>query len=167
LLELRMRRRSLNENEKKVLELVSTYAPDADVITILDLTKDKEQFDIKSEHTPDILIIVKEGNLGRLIGREGERINKIEEEVGMKLRGMEFTLDFRTLIRMVHPIAWIHKWVLDADFMGPYLAVRIDDREAGAFLGQKGTYVRFLDAITRKLIGIGIKTVREQVTRRR
>ena len=91
----------------------------------------------------------------------------MEEEVEMKLRGMEFTLDFKTLIRMVHPIAWIHKWVVDVDFMGPYLAIRIDDREAGAFLGQRGMYVRFLDAITRKLIGIGVKTVREHVTRRR
>ena len=133
--------------------------------------KDSERLD-KSENgenckpAPEI-IEEHEHLVNPSLQEEAERINKIEEEAGMKLRGMEFTLDFRTLIRMIHPIAWIHKWVLDADFMGPYLAIRIDDREAGAFLGQKGMYVRFLDAITRKLIGIGIKTVREQVARRR
>ncbi|RLF12884.1 MAG: PhoH family protein, partial [Thermoprotei archaeon] len=94
LLEMKMRKRPLSESERRVVEVARTHSPDADVITALDLLVDKSRFNISVEHVPDALIVVKEGYLARLIGRGGERITKMEREVGMKLRALELTLNF-------------------------------------------------------------------------
>ncbi len=162
LLEMKMRRRPLNSIERSVIDSAKIYAPDADVITVLDLIDDKRNFDITAEHVPDALVIVKEGYLARFIGRGGERINKIEQEIELKLRAIELTLNFTELIRAIHPVAWIHKHVVDADFAGPSLMVKVKE-EFGAFVGQKGLYVKFLDSALKKLMGVGVIASEEKV----
>ena len=159
LFEVRMRKRNLSEDEKKVLEIVKTHAPDADVITILNLVQLKNRYQITSEHTPDIVIFVKEGHLGRLIGKGGERINRIEQEVGLKIRALELTLNFKELIRVIHPVSWVHRHVLDADFAGPYMQFKIRAGEIGPFVGQKGFYIKFIDEILKRLIGVSARAV--------
>ncbi|BEP17123.1 PhoH family protein [Pyrofollis japonicus] len=170
LIEMRMRNRPLNEIEKRILDAARIYAPDADVITVVEFVDAKKQFEITAEHVPDALIIVKEGYLGRLVGKGGERIQKIEQDTEMRLRAVELTLDFTNIIRAVHPVSWIYKHVLDADFEGPYLAVKVRSNEFGAFVGQRGFHVKFLDAVFRKLLGVGVKAyevIEEEETGRR
>ena len=157
LIEMRMRNRPLNEIEKKVVDAARIYAPDADVITVVEFIDAKKQFQITSEHVPDALVIVKEGYLGRLVGRGGERIQKIEQDTELRLRAVELTLDFTNIIRAVHPVSWIYKHIVDVDFQGPYLAVKVKSDEFGAFVGQRGFYVKFVDAVFRKLMGIGVR----------
>jgi phosphate starvation-inducible protein PhoH len=155
LLEMKMRKRPLSDAEKGVVDAAKIYAPDADVVTVLSLVDEKRAFDIPSERTPDAVAIVKEGYLARLIGRGGERIGKIEGEAKLKLRAVELTLNLVDLIRALHPISWIHKHIADADFVGPSLQVKVRG-ELGAFVGQRGVYIKFLDAAFRKLIGVGV-----------
>jgi len=167
ILEVRMRKRKLNDTEKEILDAAKIYAPDADIITVAEFINDKKRYEITSEHTPDALIITKEGHLGRLIGRGGERINKIQEEVGLKLRAIELTLDFKEFIRAIHPVSWIHKHVVDADFAGPYMLFKVNRDNFGPFVGQKGFHVKFLDAVLRKLIGVGARALEVEMPRRR
>jgi len=169
LIEMRMRNRPLNEVEKRVMEAARIYAPDADVITVVEFIDAKKQFGITAEHVPDALILVKEGYLGRLVGRGGERIQKIEQDTELRLRAVELTLDFTNIIRAIHPVSWIYKHVVDADFEGPYLAVKVKSDEFGAFVGQRGFHVKFLDAVFRRLLGVGVRAyeVTEEETRRR
>jgi len=170
LIELRMRNRPLNEVEKRVIEAARIYAPDADVITVVEFIDAKKQFNINAEHVPDALILVKEGYLGRLVGRGGERIQKIEEDTELRLRAVELTLDFSNIIRAIHPVSWIYKHIVDVDFEGPYLAVKVRSSEFGAFVGQRGFHVKFLDAVFKKLLGVGVKAyevVEEERRRRR
>jgi len=87
-----------------------------------------------------------------------ERIKAIEEDVGKRIRGVELTLDFRELIRSIHPVSWIWKHIRDVDFVGQYLTVEVKG-EIGAFVGQRGLHVRFLDAVIRKLMGVGVRAV--------
>jgi len=157
LMEMRMRNRPLNEVEKRIIDAARIYAPDADVITVVEFVDAKKQFEITAEHVPDALIVVKEGYLGRLVGKGGERIQKIEQDTEMRLRAVELTLDFTNIIRAVHPVSWIYKHIIDADFEGPYLAVRVRSSEFGAFVGQRGFHVKFLDAVFRKLLGVGVR----------
>ncbi len=157
LMEMRMRNRPLNEAEKRIIDAARIYAPDADVITVVEFVDAKKQFEITAEHVPDALIVVKEGYLGRLVGKGGERIQKIEQDTEMRLRAVELTLDFTNIIRAVHPVSWIYKHIIDADFEGPYLAVRVRSSEFGAFVGQRGFHVKFLDAVFRKLLGVGVR----------
>jgi len=157
LIEMRMRNRPLNDIERKVIEAARIYSPDADVITVVEFIEAKKQFEITSEHVPDALIIVKEGYLGRLVGRGGERIQNIEQDTELRLRAVELTLDFTNIIRAVHPVSWIYKHIVDVDFQGPYLAVKVRSSEFGAFVGQKGFYVKFLDTVFRKLMGVGVR----------
>ncbi|MET1128378.1 MAG: PhoH family protein [Thermoproteota archaeon] len=167
LIEARMRARPLSEVEKRVMEAARVYAPDADVITVAEFIDAKKTFEIEADHVPDALIVVKEGYLGRLVGRGGERIQRIEEDTELRLRAVELTLDFTNVIRAIHPVSWIYKHIVDVDFEGPHLAVRVKSDEFGAFVGQRGFYVKFVDAVFRKLLGVGVKAYEAIEERRR
>jgi len=162
LLELIMRKRELDEVEKKIKDAARVYAADADVITVVNLTELKKKWEITSQHTPDALIIVKEGHLGRIIGVGGERIQNIEKEVGLRLRAIQLTLDLKEFVRAVHPVAWIYKHVVDFDFAGHMLKLEVAKGNMGPMLGQKGSYIRFLDEVMKKLIGVGVYVVESQ-----
>ena len=157
LLEVRMRKRKLNEVEQKVLDSIREHAPDADVLTVVSLNEEKEDYEITGEQVPDILVISKAGYLGRVIGRGGERIQAVEKDVGLRIRAIEMTLDFKKIIEAVHPCPWSLDYVTDIDLAGPTLQVCIRRRGLGPFVGQRATYVKFIDAIFRKLIGIGVR----------
>ena len=162
LLELIMRKRELDEVERRIKDTARVYAADADVITVVNLTELKKKWEIASEHTPDALIIVKEGHLGRIIGVGGERIQNIEKEVGLRLRAMQLTLDLKEFVRAVHPVAWVYKHVVDFDFAGNTLKLEVAKGNMGPMLGQKGSYIRFLDEVMKKLIGVGVYVVESQ-----
>jgi phosphate starvation-inducible protein PhoH len=162
LLELQMRKRVLDEVEKKVKDTAKVYAADADIITVANLTEAKKRWEITSEHAPDVLIVVKEGHLGRIIGVGGERIQNIEKEVGLKLRAIQLTLDLKEFIRAVHPVAWIHKHIVDFDFAGNSLKLTVARGHMGPMLGQKGSYIRFLNDVMEKLIGVEVNVVESE-----
>ncbi len=163
LLETSLRRRSLDDTEKQVLSTYRLYAPDADIITVINMTEYKKTFEITAEHVPDVVVIVKPGHVGRAVGTGGERIERIEEDLGLLLRVVELTLDFREYFRALHPVAWIHKHIVDADLAGPYLVVKVRGRKnLGAMLGQKGYYAKFVESFLRKTFGIGLKVVLEE-----
>lgn len=157
LMEYILRTRKLTETEHKTLEVVRLKSPDADVITVLDTGKLASNYGISLEHVPNYLIVVKKGHLGRLVGKGGERITSIEKELNTRVRGVELDTDISELIRAVHPVSWVWKRVADIDFKGAYVSIEVEEGVLGAFVGQKGSYVRFLDAITRELFGIGVK----------
>ncbi len=167
LLEMRMRRRILNDIEKQIIDSARLHAPDADIITVVEFVDEKKTFDIQSENVPDALIVVKEGHLGRIIGKGGERIESIEADTGLRLRAVELTLDFKPFIRAIHPVSWVYKFITDVDFAGPDLAVRVESEAYGAFVGQKGFHVKFLDAVMKKLIGAGVKAIEVGEKKRR
>jgi phosphate starvation-inducible protein PhoH len=162
LLELQMRKRVLDEVEKKVKDTAKVYAADADIITVANLTEAKKRWEITSEHAPDVLIVVKEGHLGRIIGVGGERIQSIEKEVGLKLRAIQLTLDLKEFIRAVHPVAWIHRHIVDFDFAGNSLKLTVARGHMGPMLGQKGSYIRFLNDVMEKLIGVEVNVVESE-----
>jgi phosphate starvation-inducible protein PhoH len=166
IIEYMLRSRKLRDSEQKAMEVVRIYAPDADVITLMDLTSYIKKYGISSEHVPAILIIVKQGHIGRLVGKGGERINSIEKELDKRVRSVELDLDLTPLIRAVHPVSWVWKRVDDVDFMGSYLTITIDADTFGPFMGQKGMYVRFLEEVIRDLFGIGIRVVPVERERR-
>ena len=103
------------------------------------------------------MIISKSGYLGRIIGRGGERIRRIEEESGLTLRGVELDLDFKPLISAIHPVGWIRKHILETDVIGNSLEVQVRSEEYGAFVGRGGSHIRFIDDVFRELLGIGVK----------
>ncbi|WP_048815841.1 PhoH family protein [Desulfurococcus amylolyticus] len=157
LLESRVRARTLSEAEKQILEAARIRAPDADIVTVVEFVELKRQHGISEDSVPDALIITKEGYISRLIGKGGERITGIEKDTGYKLRAVELTLDFKPLIRAMHPVSWIHKHIIDVDFAGPNLAVKVSSEGYGAFVGQKGLHIRFIEAVLKRLLGVGIR----------
>lgn len=156
LLELVMRKRRLSDTEKSVMDSIKTHAPDADVITVVDLQDFKKKWGIESEHTPDVLVVVKQGHMARLIGSGGSRITAVEEETGLRLRAVEHTLDFKEIIRAVHPVSWIHKHVREADFAGPRLRIKVAREAMGPMIGQKGVHIKFIDEVFRSLMGVSV-----------
>jgi phosphate starvation-inducible protein PhoH len=159
LLEYKLRARTMNDEEKKIYDIIKAKAPDADVVTIVDVTAYKQSYEVSSEHVPDALVIAKQGHLGRVVGKGGERINLAEKELNKKLRAVELNLDFKELVKALHPTAWIWKHIEEVDFAGPNLQLKIYEDVIGAAVGQKGAYVRFLDAVMRKLLGIGVRII--------
>jgi len=163
LLESKMRSRQLDDVEKIVLNSARVHAPDADIVTIVNIVDLKKTYNITSEHAPDALIIAKEGYQGRVIGKGGERVQAIEKDTEMKIRVVELTLDFKPFIRAVHPVSWIYKHVVDVDFAGPNLAVKVESNAYGAFVGQKGVHVRFIDHFFRKILDTGVRCYEVEV----
>ncbi|MCE4624443.1 MAG: PhoH family protein [Desulfurococcales archaeon] len=157
LLESVLRRRAMDDTEKLVANTYKLYAPDADIITVINLTDAKKTFEIESENVPDALVIVKPGHVGRAIGTGGERIGKVEEDTGLMLRVVELTLNFKEYFRAIHPVSWIHARIIDADLAGPYLVVKIPRKHLGPMLGQKGAYAKFMEAFLRKTFGVGLR----------
>ncbi|MEM1645137.1 MAG: PhoH family protein [Ignisphaera sp.] len=159
LLEYKLRSRTLTDEEKRVYDVIKSKAPDADIITVLDLADAKKTYEITQEYVPDVIIIVKQGHMGRLVGRGGERINSAEKELEKRLRGVELNLDFKEMVKAVHPTSWIWKHIPEVDFAGPSLQIKVYEDAVGAAVGQRGAYVRFLDVIFRKLFGVGVRVV--------
>ncbi|WP_434731443.1 PhoH family protein [Thermogladius sp. KZ2Tp1] len=159
ILETKLRTRKLKDSEKMIVDAVKIRAPDAEVITAVEFIDEKKSVGLKTESLPDALIVVKEGYIGRLIGKGGERITAVESDTGLKLRAVELTLDLKPLVRSIHPIGWIHKHIVDADFAGPDLLVKVRSDAYPAFVGQKGAHVRFIDAVMRRLMGVGVRVI--------
>lgn len=164
LLESKMRNRPLDETEKQVLATARIHAPDADIVTVLNLVELKKTYNITTDRVPDALIVSKEGYQGRLIGRGGERINNMEKDLGMKLRAVELSLDFKPFIHAIHPVSWIYKHIVDVDFAGPNLAVKIESEAYAPFVGQKGAHVRFIDHAFKKLLDVGVRVYEVETT---
>ncbi len=160
--ELRMRKRELTESERQLLDLVRVCAPDADIVTVIEFKAEKDSLGIKSENVPDALIIAKEGHLGRVVGKGGERIRSVENESGLRIRVAEMTLDFKSWIRAIHPVSWIGKHIIDVDLAGPELVVTVRRNAFGTFVGQRGMYVRLLDRIFKRLINVGIRAMESE-----
>lgn len=159
LLEYKLRSRVLSDEEKKIADVIKAKAPDADIITVADITEAKKAYEISQEHVPDALVIVKQGHMGRLVGRGGERINSAEKELDKRIRGVELNLDFKEMIRALHPTSWIWKHITEVDFAGPNLQIKVYDDVIGAAVGQRGSYVRFLDHVFEGLLGVGVRIV--------
>ncbi len=159
LIEYKLRARKLSDIEQKILDISRMYSPDADIITILDLTENKKHFNLeKLQSIPDILVIVKEGHFGRMVGKGGERIGKIEKDLNKRIRTIELNLDFKEYIRALHPLPWIIKHIDDVDFKGNQIVVTLK-KEVGAFMGQKGSYVLFLNDVMQKLLGVKLRAM--------
>ncbi len=154
LIELQLRSRTLSENEIKVLDLCKIHAPDADIVTVIDIGSIRDQYNLSKDIVPDYLIITK--TPGRLIGKGGERIQAIEKDLGSRVRGLELSLDFKEWIRSIHPVSWVYKHVIEADFAGPQLKVAVSSDGAGAFIGSKGVHIRFVDHVFKTLLGVGV-----------
>lgn len=156
-LEMKLRKREMSEEERKILSLIYSHSPDAQVVTVVDLRSLKGKYDIKN--APDILIVSKDGFLGRLIGKGGDRINRIEKDSGLSIRGIELNLDFKQLVCSLHPLGWIKKHVGNADLIGVNIEIEVDSENLGAFVGQKGIFVRFLGEVFKEILGVGLKVV--------
>jgi len=164
-MEMRLRRRRLSEEEKKIVDIAYVHAPDADIVTVVMLKDLKEKYELSN--VPDALMVSKEGRLGRLIGRNGERIGKIEKETGLFLRGVELTTNFVDLVIALHPLTWLKKYIVNADIVGPNLEVVVDADEYPRFVGRKGAHVRFIDEALRRMMGIGVRAVSRRVQKPR
>jgi phosphate starvation-inducible protein PhoH len=158
LLEYILRSRKLQESEVKALQVVKLHSPDADVVTVIDVEDIAKKYGISPEQVPKYLVVVKPGHLGRLVGKGGERVATIEKELGGRVRGIELDLDLTNYIRAIHPVSWIWKRV-KVDFLGSYLAIKVESDHLGPLMGQRGSYIRFLDEVTSKLMGLNVKVI--------
>ncbi len=158
LLEYILRVRKLTDSESKAYQTIKMHSPDADVITVLDVEEIAKKYGISAEHVPKYLVVVKAGHLGRLVGKGGERVEAIEKELGGRVRGLELDLDLTNYIRAIHPVSWIWKRV-KVDLMGSYLAIKVERENLGPLMGQKGSYIRFLEEVTNKLMGLSVRVI--------
>ena len=157
LLEVKLRKRSLSQEERRIFESIKVRAPDADVLTVVDLRDARRRFEIESEHVPDALVVTKVGHLGRVVGKGGERIQAVEKELSMRIRVIELSLNFEELLSAIHPAPWTLSHVVGTDLRGTKLQIMIRRRGIGAFMGQRARYAKFIDEVVKRLIGTGVR----------
>lgn len=158
LLEYALRSRKLREPEAKASQVIKLHSPDADVVTIVETEEIAKKYGISSEHVPKFLVVVKPGHLGRLVGKGGERISAIEKELGGRVRGVELDLNLTNYVRSIHPVSWIWKRTR-VNLLGSYLAIKIESDNLGPLMGQRGSYIRFLEEVTMELMGLGVRVI--------
>ncbi|MEM4035898.1 MAG: PhoH family protein [Fervidicoccaceae archaeon] len=152
LLELRMRSRQLSEDERRVVESMRIHAPDAEVVTVLDARELAKRFSLQ-EGASAFFVVVKAGHYGRAIGKKGERIAKVEEELGQKVRIAEATLNMGQLLRSIHPLPRALSAARRIDLEGNAVVIHVPEGKAGPIIGQKGVFIRFTDAVLWRLMG--------------
>ncbi len=158
LLEYALRSRKLTDSEVRAQQVIKVHSPDADVVTVVEVEEVARKYGISTEHVPKYLVVVKPGHLGRLVGKGGERISSIEKELGGRVRGVELDLDLTNYIRSVHPVSWIWKRV-KVQLLGSYLAIKVESDNLGPLMGQRGSYIRFLEEVTARLMGLGVRVI--------
>ncbi len=79
----------LDERSKKVLEELSKLPQDATIHKILS--------------TKNLVILVAEGNIGRLIGKNGRNIKQVSEKTGCKIKVLQKTGVLDTVADLVYP----------------------------------------------------------------
>lgn len=157
LLELRMRKRGLTDEEQRVKRAYELIAPDVGIVTVLDARPIKARLGVgESTPAPDFLIVVKEGHHGRAVGKGGERVNRLEKELGARARVTEASLDLIDLVRAVHPLPRAVSAITEADIEGGDMVLYVDPGKAGPLIGQRGIYIRFVEAVMRELLGLGV-----------
>ncbi len=157
LLKNKMKLKPLTEEEKKCLEVIMKHAPDARVVTVLDLRKLKEEHEIKGE-TPDFLIVAEAGTVGRILGRGGRRIQAIEKELGARVRVIDFSPSekiLHDLFLAIHPVPGkLRRAIQEIDIRGFKLVVVVAEKVAGVLFGKGGSYVRLVEDAFMQLFGL-------------
>lgn len=167
LLELKMRRRQLTQEEEKVKKAIELIAPDANVVTVLETRSLKEKLGLdRSAPAPDFLIVVKEGHHGRAVGKGGERITRLESELNVKARVAEASLDLLAFLKALHPLSKALSAVEKVDIEGGDLVLYVPAGKAGPIIGQKGAFIRFVEIAMQQLLGLGVVVKEEAVEER-
>ena len=71
---------------------------------------------------------------------------------------MELKLDFKDIIRAVHPLPWVVKHINNVDFQGNELRVRLK-KESGGFICQKGVNIRLVEYVIKQMFNVGVKVI--------
>ncbi|MEM0480656.1 MAG: PhoH family protein [Candidatus Aenigmatarchaeota archaeon] len=156
-LENKLRERKLSQEENSVIEAIKSEV-DVDIVTAIDLRKEKEEVNISSQNVPDIVIITKEGQAGKIVGKEGKTIEKLQKELNLSLRVLEDFLNEKELIRVLHPAGKIYKSV-DAKIKGSTFYIYSNKETRPIVLGFKGTNIRFFEKALNKIIPLEVKVI--------
>ena len=159
-LERKLRERKLSKEESTIMETIKNEI-DVDIITVIDLRKEKEEVKISSQNVPDFVIITKEGQAGKIVGKEGKMIEKLQEELKTSLRVLAVLEDFlneKELIRVFHPSGKIYKQI-DAKIKGNTFYIYSTKETRPIILGFKGTNVRFFERAINKIVPLEVKVI--------
>ncbi|MEM5881856.1 MAG: PhoH family protein [Candidatus Aenigmatarchaeota archaeon] len=160
LLETKLRKREMEKEEKEILDLILEEVDNIDIITVLDLRKIKKLFDSqKLKSAPDVVIVVKENQAGKIIGKHGQTIQLLENKLNLTIRILELTLDLREYFRVFHPAGKLAKELKEIELKGPYLYIHTTKEQRPIVLGNKGINIRFFEVCLKELLGVEVKVV--------
>lgn len=159
LLETRLRKREMSKEEKEIADLIMEEVENIDIINVLDLRKIKEEVGIKSKTVPDVVIIVKENQAGKLVGKQGQTIQSLQNKLNLNLRVLEITLDLREYFRVFHPSGKLAKELKDIELKGPYLYIYATKEQRPIIIGNKGVNIRFFETCLKELLNVEAKVI--------
>lgn len=160
LLETKLRKREMTHEERKIKELIKEEIENIDIITVIDLRRIKENLKIDSKNVPDAVIILKSEQAGKLIGKEGKKIEELEKKLNLKLRVLEITLDLREYFRVFHPMGRLAKELQDLELKGPYLYIYATKEQRPIIIGNRGINIKFFETCIKEIFnGIEIKVI--------
>jgi len=159
LLETKLRRREMSKEEQEILNLINEEVENVDIVTVFDLRKIKEEIGAVFKTVPDVVIIVKEGQAGKLVGKQGTMIQEIERKLNLKLRVLEIGLDLREYFRVFHPSGKLAKELKDLELKGPYLYIYATKEQRPIIIGSKGVNIRFFEKCLKELLNVEVKVL--------
>lgn len=159
LLETKLRRREMSKEEREIANLILEEVENIEIINVLDLRPLKEEIGITSRTVPDVVIIVKEGQAGKIVGKGGKTIQSLEQKLNMNIRVLELSTDLREYFRVFHPAGKLSKELKDIEIKGPYLYLYVTKEQRPIVLGTKGINIRFFEACLKQLMNVEVKVV--------
>ena len=76
-------------------------------------------------HDEDILVVVDSGDMGQVIGKKGENINRVRKSVGKDVSVVEFSDDLGTFLKRLFTQNTVENWTKQGDAVQVRLTKRI------------------------------------------
>jgi len=154
-IENRIRSREMSSEERAMYEKIKEET-EADIMTIIDMRNEKEEIGIKSENVADIIVVTKD--YGKVVGKEGQTISKLENELNVTIRVLQNFLDEKELIRVLHPAGRIYKQ-LNAEIKGSTFYIYSSKELRPIVLGTKGVNIRYFERALKKILPLDVIVV--------
>lgn len=117
---------SLSDEARRAIALAEDIAE----VTVRDCLIDDER--------DRLVFIVKAGEIGKAIGKDGETVHRIEERLGRDVTLVEDAATPETFVANVLAPAAVHGVTIDATDEGTVAFVEVDDRDTGVAIGKNG-----------------------------
>ena len=106
-----------------------------------------------------LIFIVREGEVGKAIGKGGMNLERLREAFGKRIEVVENAPNIRIFVEKLLKPAKIIEMKEEERNGGKMMTVRVVDEDRGIAIGRNGEKIKRGDAVAKKLFNCGLRVV--------